>query len=187
MIQWFVHVLQRAVEAGFRLLGALVAGIFRAPGVAAARAAAPIQVRRGTASEVVEVRHGVLREGRPRSTAVFEGDHDPGTRHWVAVQADRIVGVVSVMQAPLPDTSGASGASAGPAHQLRGMAVVPELRGSGLGATLLEATHAEGLPLWCNAREAVVPFYARYGWRPVGERFEIAGVGPHQRMVYDPG
>ena len=136
-------------------------------------------VRRGSAAEVVDVRHRVLREGRPRETAIFKGDDAPDTRHWVAVQADRVVGVASVMRADMPHPPG----DVVPRWQLRGMAVRPELRGEGLGAKLLLAAHADVRePMWCNAREAVAPFYARHGWRIVGAPFDIAGIGPHLEM-----
>jgi GNAT superfamily N-acetyltransferase len=161
------------------VLKALISGFFRAPATAAARAAAPIVVRRGTPAEVVDVRHRVLREGRPRETAIFAGDDAPDARHWVAVQADRVVGVASVMRKDMPHPAG----EPVPRWQLRGMAVLPELRGEGLGARLLLAAHAEvAEPMWCNAREAVAPFYARHGWRAVGGVFDLPNVGPHLEM-----
>lgn len=138
-------------------------------------------MRRARADEVVDLRHRVLRGGRPRESAVFDGDAGPATRHWVAVQADRIVGVVSVMQAPSPGADGSR-------WQLRGMAVEPELQGAGVGRALLRAVCAEvDEPMWCNARARVVGFYAREGWQADGAPFEIAEVGPHQRMTWTPG
>lgn len=68
-------------------------------------------------------------------------------------------------------------------QQLRGMATDPSAQGQGLGSVLLRAVQASG-PLWCNARLRARPFYARAGWHPIGEVFEIAKVGPHQRMVW---
>ncbi len=171
------------LEALFGLFRALFQGILNAFGIAVKRAVTPIEVRRGTAEEVVDVRHRVLREGRPRETAVFDGDTSRATRHWVAVQHDRIVGVVSVMQAPLPD--GVEHPEPRPSWQLRGMAVLPALQGSGVGRALIGAVHAEvDAPMWCNARENVVSFYARNGWRKVGEPFDIEPIGPHVRMVW---
>lgn len=133
-------------------------------------------VRRVPAADVVDVRHVVLRPGRPRDTAIFAGDDDPSTRHWAAVRDGRVVGVVSVMAAAAPDSIGAD-------WQLRGMAVLSEVQGQHVGAALLEAVQAEvRQPCWCNARAAVEGFYARHGWRPVGELFELPPIGPHRRM-----
>lgn len=136
-------------------------------------------IRRGSAAEVVDVRHVVLRPGRPRETAVFAGDDHPLARHWVAIDGGAVVGVATIVPAPMPDPPVAPP----PAWQLRGMAVLPAHRGLGLGARLLEAAQQDlAAPAWCNAREAVEAFYAAHGWRAVGPLFEIAGVGPHRRM-----
>ena len=182
---WLAGWLDRILAAVVDVLKALISGLFRAPATAAARAVAPIVVRRGTPDEVVDVRHRVLREGRPRETAVFSGDDAPDARHWVAVQSDRVVGVASVMRADMPHPP--AGVDA-PRWQLRGMAVLPELRGEGLGAKLLLAAHADvAASMWCNAREAVVPFYVRHGWKTVGTPFDSAGVGPHLEMWWAGG
>jgi predicted GNAT family N-acyltransferase len=177
VIHWFVAWLQRFVQLGIELAFSLVAGLLRAPVTAAQRAAHGILIRRGATSELLDLRHRVLRPGKPRETAHFPGDDDGQTRHWVAVQSDRVVGVVSVMHAP----------SEGVLWQLRGMAVDPDLRGLGVGEQLLLQTQREvSQPMWCNAREAVVGFYEKYGWKAVGPTFEIAGVGPHRKMTWTP-
>ncbi len=124
----------------------------------------------------MDLRHQVLRVGRPRQTAVFPGDEL--ARHWVGLLEGRIVAVLSVFRADFPD-------GPGPALQLRGMAVAPGLQGQGRGGVLLEGVQSElGCALWCNARERAVSFYERHGWRVVSEPFDIPGVGAHRRMVY---
>ncbi len=130
------------------------------------------------AEVLVDLRHRVLRAGRPRETAHLPGDDDPGTRHFRLAQDGRTVAVVSVMVAPLPDPPDGGR----PRHQLRGMAVEPELHGLGLGSQLLRAVQTEYEALWCNARIRAVPFYARHGWTVLGEAFEVPLVGPHHRM-----
>lgn len=165
----------------FGLVRALLGGLLRAPRTAVENATRPVQIRLGAPDEVVDVRHAVLRQGLPRDTAIFSGDRAPGARHWVADRNGIVIGVVSVIPSEVPE--GADAPSPAPRLQLRGMAVLAAYRGSGLGAELLKATHTEvAEPMWCNARAAVVPFYARYGWRPFGPVFEIPNVGPHQRM-----
>ena len=177
---WFTNWLQRFVQLGLDLVAQLVRGLLGSPATAAARAVSDVTVRQGDAREVLDVRHEVLRKGRPRDTAVFSGDDDPSTRHWVAVQADRVVGVVSVMAADAPDwVEGAA-----PAWQLRGMAVHPGWQGRGVGRTLLDVVQREvGEPLWCNARDSAAGFYARAGWTEQGEGFVIEGIGPHHWMI----
>lgn len=181
---WFTDWLQRLVQLGLDLMAALIGNLLGAPAKAAARSVATIEVRQGTAEEVVDVRHQVLRQGRPRDTAVFPGDDEPGTRHWVAVQADRVVGVVSVMAAEFPDPWDDGPA---PAWQLRGMAVLPGLRGEGVGRKLVDAVHGDvAEPMWCNARQSAEGFYLRHGWSPHGERFDVPPIGPHRRMSWRP-
>jgi GNAT superfamily N-acetyltransferase len=179
MVRWFTAWLERFVRLGIDLAVALIGGLLSAPFTAARRAATAGTVRRGTAEEVVDVRHRVLRDGQPRGSAVFEGDEAATTRHWVADHDGRVVGVVTVLSAPMPGEAGADA----PGLQLRGMAVLPEHRGQGLGEALLDATHRDvGAPMWCNARVGVVAFYERRGWRAVGGPFDVPGIGPHQRM-----
>jgi len=185
-VGFFVRWLQRFVQLGLDLAASLIRGLLSAPATAAKRAASPIEVRRGEVRELLDVRHQVLRAGRPRSTAHFDGDDDPAARHWVAVQADRVVGVVTVLPRPLPPDTEPAPASP-PALQLRGMAVLPGLQGEGIGTQLLAGVHRDvAEPMWCNARTSAQRFYARHGWEPVGEPFDIDPIGPHQRMLWAP-
>jgi predicted GNAT family N-acyltransferase len=67
------------------------------------------------------------------------------------------------------------------------MATVPEVRGLGFGKALVAACvntvkEERGALLWCNARKGAVPFYARQGWKILGEEFDIPTAGPHFKM-----
>ena len=66
------------------------------------------------------------------------------------------------------------------------MAVRPPWRGRGVGSALLEklvalATERGDSKAMLNAQTHAMPFYARYGFEPVGEPFDEAGI-PHQGM-----
>jgi predicted GNAT family N-acyltransferase len=66
------------------------------------------------------------------------------------------------------------------------MAVLPEYRGRGVGSLLLQEAlqraRAAGHPcLRLHAQSQVVDFYRRFGFEPVGEPFEEAGI-PHRAM-----
>ena len=68
------------------------------------------------------------------------------------------------------------------------MAVLPELRGRGIGAELLasalEASRDAGLPEpWLNAQTSARRFYERAGFRPEGKTFMEAGI-PHRKMLW---
>lgn len=181
MLGWFTGWLERLVKLGLDLAFALIAGIVSAPFRGAQGAAARPVVRAGSASEVIDVRHDVLRVGQARESAVFTGDTEPSTRHWVVERGGAVVGAVTVIAAAMPPEPRIDGPT--PQLQLRGMAVLQEHRGEHLGEALLLAAHADvAAPMWCNARAGVVPFYARFGWKAVGPLFEIAPFGPHQRM-----
>jgi len=125
---------------------------------------------------LIDLRHRVLRAGRPRETAHLPGDDDPGTRHFRLAREGQTVAIASVMAAGWP------AGPDGPAHQLRGMAVDPALARQGLGSRLLVAIQARYPALWCNARAHAMPFYARHGWTAVGEPFDVPHIGPHFRM-----
>lgn len=142
--------------------------------------------RLATLDEILPLRHDVLRPGKPAESAAFEGDDRPTTRHFGLFRnpEDRPLACLTLMHAPLEGV---------PAWQLRGMAVDRNLQGRGLGGRLLafavdwvRAQHGDNprIPnlLWCNARAAAVPFYARNHWTLCSEPFDIPGIGPHYRM-----
>lgn len=135
---------------------------------------------------VIDVRHAVLRPGRPRDTAFFAGDTEPDTRHWAICAGGSPVGVLTVLTSAWPDGPLSDGDV--PLLQLRGMAVLDAWQGRGVGGLLIEHVQAAiGEDLWCNARERAIPFYARHGWVVASEVFPIAGIGPHRRMVWRAG
>ena len=147
---------------------------------------------------MVPLRAEVLRPGLPRSAAAFDNDDSPTTVHLAAIDAGVVVGVVTVSPGDFPgppapqDPDGPSApgpgaeavAAAGPAWQLRGMAVAPGLRGAGLGSRLVAAAikAAGGRTVWCNARVAARSLYERQGFEQVGGMY-VTPWGPHVRMV----
>lgn len=141
-----------------------------------------VEVRQIQAAETLPVRWPVLRPGFPQETAIFAGDEAPGTLHFGAFVDGLLAGVASIYRADVPDAPLPGGAM-----QLRGMATLPEFRGTGVGRALVEvcvkaATQAGAAWLWCNARESATPFYAKHGWEVFSEQFDIPTVGPHFRM-----
>ena len=132
-----------------------------------------------TPSDVVDLRHRVLRAGRPRSSAIWSGDDDPESRHWTVLWAGDVVGVATVLARDEPTR---------PTHrwQLRGMATAPDVRGMGFGKALLSRVVEDvGEPMWCNARASAKAFYEANGWHTEDEPFDIPRIGPHYRMLTD--
>lgn len=141
---------------------------------------AALRFRAARSMEILSLRAAVLIRGTDRSDPTFAGDDAETTRHYgVFDEAGRCLACLTLMREDLDGR---------PGIQLRGMAVDPTHHGRGLGRRLLDFALADADPeqrfvIWCNARQTAVGFYEKTGWRAVGERFDITGVGPHYRMV----
>ena len=135
-------------------------------------------IRRVQAADVIDLRHAVLREGLPRETAIFPGDDSPDARHYGAFDGPRLIGCVTLHPSHWQEN---------PAWQLRGMAIVPDLRQTGVGKAMIDFLEADLADsnvkqLWCNARVPAAGFYQKMGWQTVSEIFEIPTAGPHVKM-----
>jgi GNAT superfamily N-acetyltransferase len=115
---------------------------------------------------------------RPHESLEELASHEPPGVHAVgAFAGDELVAVGFVC----PDGE--------PGHwRVRGMATAPEFRGQGAGAAILAAlvehARAQGATrVWCNARTPALSLYARAGFQPESEEFEIPGIGPHFVMA----
>ena len=141
----------------------------------------PFTIKEITSAETYAVRHPVLRAGRPIETCVMPGDDAEDTFHLGLFDAEKLIGVVTFMNAAKPQFKGKQ-------YQLRGMAVLDGYQGKGLGNLLVAAGEtrlkAAGYKLlWCNARIKALNFYTRKGFKIEGEPFEIAPIGTHY-MLY---
>ncbi|BAO55182.1 GNAT family N-acetyltransferase [Nonlabens marinus] len=146
----------------------------------------PITIKEISALETYGVRHPVLRAGRPLEDCAMEGDELETTFHLGAYDDHLHVGVAtflksSAAESPIDPTSNLS------FYQLRGMGVIPDHQGKGIGKQLVE----RGIDmlkknkvdaLWFNARIAAVPFYERLGFSTIGSTFEVEHVGTHYKM-----
>jgi GNAT superfamily N-acetyltransferase len=140
------------------------------------------------------LRHAVLRPHQPFEAAAWEGDDDPTTATFGAVDraTGAVVGVATVFPEPAPFELSEVGLGAGTASKettwrLRGMATDEAVRGRGIGSKVLDAVVAHvgaegGELLWCNARVGAVAFYERAGFRTWGELWDLPTVGPHVVM-----
>jgi GNAT superfamily N-acetyltransferase len=111
---------------------------------------------------------------RPHESLEELASHEPPGVHAVAAfVGDELVAVGFVC----PD--GEPGA-----WRVRGMATAPEHRGQGAGAAILaqlvEHARDEGATrVWCNARTPALGLYARAGFEPASDEFDIPSIGPH--------
>jgi GNAT superfamily N-acetyltransferase len=143
-----------------------------------------ITARPASGDEVLPLRMAVLRPDQPM---VAPDWHEvPGIAHFGAYDGDQLVGCATVFPSPYDSADGTTKEPA--AWQLRGMAVVPDRQGQGIGAIVLaaaiEAARAGGAPLlWANARVTALRFYERLGFDVVGEVFHYGPATlPHKKI-----
>ena len=128
----------------------------------------------------LDLRWKVLRVGKPRHTAHYEGiDIDPRTRFLVAYHDNKMVGCSTLQTDPRD----------GAIYRIRGMAVDFEFQNNGIGSRIVEMLQKyakeNNSGIWCNARIRAVPMYERRGFVIISEVFEIEGIGPHHDMQWD--
>ncbi len=138
-----------------------------------------VAIREAAGLDTMPLRQLILRPGQPEEACVFPFDDDPKAKHVIAMRDEHLVGVGSI----LPE--GRNGELSGNALRIRGMAVLPENRGEGIGEMILAALldYACGDPavgaVWCNARVPAKGLYERAGFAQIGEAFELPDIGPH--------
>ena len=136
-----------------------------------------------TLDQIVDLRHRLLRLGRPRESAIFAGDELPTTLHFAAFSPTG--------QALCCLTLMLSTWEGRPAWQLRGMATDTSLQRTGIGRRLVhfalnaaQAANPDIRLFWCNARVPASGFYQKLSWQVVSEPFDIPSAGPHVRMIF---
>jgi predicted GNAT family N-acyltransferase len=134
-----------------------------------------IELRTGAApAEAVAIRRRVFIEEQGVPEADELDGHDAERAHFLARDgAGRALGCACLRRT-------------GAQHKVERVAVLPELRGSGLGRDLMSAVEAHAREIGArdlvlHAQAAVVTFYEKLGWASVGPRFFEAGI-EHQKM-----
>jgi GNAT superfamily N-acetyltransferase len=140
-------------------------------------------IKQVNAAAILTVRQAVLRQGLPIEASIFDKDEDRHTAHFGAFIGDTVIGCASLVRNAHARFSPEFTQIA----QLRGMAVLPGHRDSGIGGLLLRAVETKATEdgievLWFNARIKAVPFYEKNGYIKEGDAYEIEGVGTHYFM-----
>lgn len=126
------------------------------------------------------VRHAAYYAGLdyPLTKASLDCDGDLATSHFGVFQATQCVAVGSLTaEAPSPRTH------ADAPFRLRGMAVLPECQGRGLGTAVLHyaidrVAEVGGGLMWANIREAKAGFYEKYGFTLHEDKFFVREGSP---------
>jgi GNAT superfamily N-acetyltransferase len=136
-----------------------------------------IVVRTVAVEQIIDLRHRLLRQGLPRQSAIFTGDHDAAAIHLAAFDGDALIGCATLHRNRCEGTD---------AYQLRGMAVESAYQRHGVGRLLIAEAERQAWSvgmMWANCRTPAVPFYEKCGWKIVSDEFVIETAGPHFRMV----
>jgi ribosomal protein S18 acetylase RimI-like enzyme len=128
--------------------------------------------------ETFSVRHPVLRFEKPIESCHFVGDDLQTTKHFGLFYNNQLSGVISVFEAQnnlFENTN---------QFQIRGMAVLVCFQKKGFGVALLKhcenyILNKKGCVIWFNARETAIGFYEKSGYKIIGDKFEIEGIGTH--------
>src|SRR5690606_19067986 len=106
----------------------------------------------------------------------------PTTFHLGAFYKHRLAGVVTILKKNNKSFFNKN------QFQLRGMAVLKQYQGQGIGAVLVKQSEEwiveqKGSLIWLNARLVAVSFYEKLGYRISSRKFEIRLVGVHYTMT----
>ncbi|QHI38559.1 hypothetical protein IMCC3317_39520 [Kordia antarctica] len=134
------------------------------------------------ATTAYDVRHPVLREGKPLDSCHFDGDNLPTTFHLGYYTNEQLVGVVTLLEKEHAELTVEK------AFQLRGMAVLTNFQKRGIGDALVKKSEEMilargGTFIWMNAREIAVRFYEKLGYKKHGNPFSIPKIGLHFVMI----
>lgn len=137
-----------------------------------------VEIRSLAAAHTRPLRQKVLRPGRPAEENIYPLDDHPLAIHLGAYHQGDLIGIASFFKEPAPQSEKSE------AYRLRGMAVLPEWQGKGIGKKILgrgieELRSRSAQELWCNARTTASDFYFTFGFQSDGAEFEIPGIGPH--------
>lgn len=138
-----------------------------------------IEVKLISAEESYKIRKEILRKNITL-TEKIKGDFDEKTFHLGAFYMNNLLGVATFMKNENSNFEGVQ-------YRLRGMAVLENYQGKGIGKklitkaiTLLKNRKVD--VLWCNARIIAINFYKKIGFKVKGSVFDIPLIGSHYVM-----
>ncbi len=135
-----------------------------------------------SAKQAHDIRHPVLRKGKPREACMFAEDNMGTTLHIGLFANEQHIGTVTLIENLRP------GFHETIQYQLRGMAVLEDFRSKGLGKLMVDEgermlKERGAQRIWLNARIKALNFYRRLGYEICSKEFEVPIFGPHFQMT----
>lgn len=131
------------------------------------------------AHSIIALRRTILRpEDGDTSWCDYAGDRELSSLHLRVLLGPRAVGMVSCIAEP------SRNASFRGTWRIRGLGVVKDMRGFGIGSNLLQSLLAEidvrdRGSAWLSGRLVRQAFYERNGFRVASNPYEVKGTGLH--------
>ena len=131
-----------------------------------------MKILRISPRDTTQIRHKILRPGKPIEDCFYAGDEEDQTFHLGAFFDNQLVSIASFYFEKHPFIAEPY------QYRLRGMATLAEFRSKGLSSALLKM----GFPIvkqnlcsliWCNARLSAQGFYEKNGFENKGVQMSI--------------
>jgi len=141
-----------------------------------------VQIKPIQSQQTLALRHQILRPHQAIADCIYPEDKLESCFHLGGFVDDKLCAIISLYRdsnSHWPDET--------LQWRLRGMAVLPELQGQGIGKQLVHSAIESikiqgGGRLWMNARDKACQFYSKIGFVRAGQRFELEGIGLHWVM-----
>jgi len=133
------------------------------------------------AEDCFGLRHQVLRPHQSIENCHYPLDDRDDAHHVKIIHGSKTLAVGSIYHEDENEVENTK------VWRLRGMAVLPEFQGRGLGGHVLDAlieyAKSKGaVRIWANARTTAAGLYLKHGFSQVGEEYDLPGLGPHLHL-----
>lgn len=133
------------------------------------------------AEDCFGLRHQVLRPHQSIENCHYPLDDRDDAHHVKIIHGSKTLAVGSIYHEDENEVEKTK------VWRLRGMAVLPDFQGRGLGGhvlnSLIEYAKSQGaIRIWANARTTAAGLYLKHGFSQVGEEYDLPGLGPHLHL-----
>ena len=135
-------------------------------------------IRKTDAENLLPVRSIILRKNADFDLCRYKGDNNKDSIHLACFLNNKIIGAVSLIK-NIPTHKNLKNCV-----QVRGMCVLKEYQGMGVGKKLIEYAEKKCKEVgfdfvWMNARIIALDFYLKLNYFDSGIKYEISNIGLH--------